>query len=208
MHLVEQGGVLGGAARRLLSTYKGEDVKTFLARLTAEIQAEPKVAVHLHTSVSEVQGFVGNFKTTLLSGDASEIIEHGVAILATGAKEYKPQEYLYGEHPGGSDPTGVGRTFATGGCPPGSGRKFRVYSMRGFPGRKPSLLLEGLLHPLGESGPGVEAPPADANVTILYRDMRTYGPREDLYTAAREQGVLFSRYPGRTHPWLPVRMAV
>ena len=34
----------------------------------------------------------------------------------------------------------------------------------------------------------------EAQVVALYRDLRTYGPREDLYQAAREEGVLFARY--------------
>jgi heterodisulfide reductase subunit A len=34
----------------------------------------------------------------------------------------------------------------------------------------------------------------DVNVYILYRDMRTYGKREDLYREARAEGVIFIRY--------------
>jgi heterodisulfide reductase subunit A len=34
----------------------------------------------------------------------------------------------------------------------------------------------------------------DLDVYILYRDLRTYGPREELYKRAREQGVIFIRY--------------
>ena len=40
----------------------------------------------------------------------------------------------------------------------------------------------------------------DVRMFILYRDMRTYGLREDLYVAAREQGVLFSRYSRQSKP--------
>jgi len=31
-------------------------------------------------------------------------------------------------------------------------------------------------------------------VYVLYRDLRTYGEREDLYTKAREMGVVFIRF--------------
>jgi heterodisulfide reductase subunit A len=34
----------------------------------------------------------------------------------------------------------------------------------------------------------------DANVFILYRDIRTFGEREVLYKKAREKGVIFIRY--------------
>lgn len=38
-----------------------------------------------------------------------------------------------------------------------------------------------------------EADP-DREVYILYRDLRTYGEREDLYKQARQAGILFIRY--------------
>jgi heterodisulfide reductase subunit A len=34
----------------------------------------------------------------------------------------------------------------------------------------------------------------EMDVYVLYRDLRTYGPREDLYKQAREKGVIFIRY--------------
>jgi heterodisulfide reductase subunit A len=40
----------------------------------------------------------------------------------------------------------------------------------------------------------------DTNVTILYRDIRTYGKREYLYKEARRQGVLFFRYDPEHKP--------
>jgi heterodisulfide reductase subunit A-like polyferredoxin len=44
-------------------------------------------------------GYKGNFKTTVLVGEAMEErkIDHGVMIVATGASEYQPTEYLYNE---------------------------------------------------------------------------------------------------------------
>jgi heterodisulfide reductase subunit A-like polyferredoxin len=40
----------------------------------------------------------------------------------------------------------------------------------------------------------------DARVTILFRDIRTYGFKEDLYTRAREAGIRFIRYEKETPP--------
>jgi len=39
-----------------------------------------------------------------------------------------------------------------------------------------------------------------AQVTILYKDLRTFGFKERLYTQAREQGVLFIRYDDEHKP--------
>ena len=40
----------------------------------------------------------------------------------------------------------------------------------------------------------------EMQVYVLYRDMRTYGKREDLYTKAREMGVIFIHYTLLTKP--------
>jgi len=48
-----------------------------------------------------VHGYVGQYTTTIRLKDGSrEEVGHGVAVVATGAHEMKPKEYLYGQHPG------------------------------------------------------------------------------------------------------------
>ena len=41
-------------------------------------------------------------------------------------------------------------------------------------------------------------------MVILYKDIRTYGFKERLYTTAREQGVLFIRYDDEHQPQVQV----
>jgi heterodisulfide reductase subunit A len=55
--------------------------------------------VHLNTQLASVDGFVGNFKTVLKNNTGDTEIEHGVTVVATGASELEPDEYLYGEDP-------------------------------------------------------------------------------------------------------------
>ena len=45
-------------------------------------------------------GYKGNFTTEVLVGPGmyERKIEHGVTVVATGAEEYQPKEFLYGEH--------------------------------------------------------------------------------------------------------------
>ena len=200
VHLVEQGGVLGGAARRLLTTYKGEDVSGFLDGLADEVQAEPKITVHLQASVAEVQGFVGNFKTRVLKEDSQELIEHGVAILATGAKESQPQEYLYGEHPAVVTQLELDDRLRQG--DPGLEKAENIAFIQCVGSRddnRPYCSKVCCTHSV-KAALELKRRRPDANITILYRDMRTYGPREDLYVAAREQGVLFARYSRQDKP--------
>ncbi len=48
----------------------------------------------------------------------------------------------------------------------------------------------------------------DAQIYILYRDMRTYGFLEDYYREAREKGVLFIRYNPEEKPRVEVPTAI
>lgn len=192
--LVEKGEVLGGAARRLVHTYKGEDVGSFLEKLVQEVEAEPKVSVHLQTAITDVQGFIGNFQTKVESAGSSRIIEHGVAVLATGAKEYRPQEYLYGEHPGVVTQLELDELWQR--------QDKRLEGLKNIAfiqcvgsrdDQHPYCSKVCCTHSVKAALELKQRRP-EAIVLVLYRDLRTYGPREDLYTAAREQGVLFARY--------------
>jgi heterodisulfide reductase subunit A len=198
--LVERGEVLGGAARRLLTTHKGEDVGAFLTGLAAEIQAEPKVTVRLNTSVSEVQGFVGNFQTRLSRGEASEVIDHGVVVLATGAKESPPQEYLYGEHPAVVTHLEMDDILRQGDPRLDQAENIVFIQCVGSRDEKRPYCSKVCCTHSVNAALELKRRRPDANIIILYRDMRTYGLREDLYVAAREQGVLFSRYSRQAKP--------
>jgi len=100
-HLVEKSGDLGGHARDLYWNAEGDDVRGLVDELIERVESHPRVCVHRHATVSEVSGFVGNFVTTVEFAETNERaeIEHGVAIIATGAEEHRPTEYLCGGHP-------------------------------------------------------------------------------------------------------------
>ncbi len=200
VHLVEKQDVLGGAARRLLHTYKGEDVAGFLEGLAREVQADPKITVHLNTTIAGVQGFIGNFKTELQTNGSSQSIEHGVAVLATGAREYRPQEYLYGDHPAVMTQLELDELLRQ------NDKRLEEIDNVAFiqcvgsrDDNHPYCSKVCCTHSV-KTALELKRRRPEANVMVLYRDLRTYGPREDLYQAAREQGVLFVRYAQQEKP--------
>ncbi|MEJ2024698.1 MAG: FAD-dependent oxidoreductase, partial [Deltaproteobacteria bacterium] len=97
--LVEKNGALGGQALNLFKTWKGENVQKSLSALVREVEKDDNIAVHLNSLLGNVEGFVGNFKTTLKSSGEEVELNHGIAVIATGAQEYKPEEYLYSKDP-------------------------------------------------------------------------------------------------------------
>ena len=64
-----------------------------------EVADEPNIVVHLDSKITDVKGFVGNFDTSIENREGQEHIAHGVAVVATGARGYRPDEYLYGKDP-------------------------------------------------------------------------------------------------------------
>jgi len=96
VHLVEKSTHLGGHLRRIHRTLVGVDPQEAFMKLGKEIMANPRIEVHLGDTVAEVKGYIGNFETTLKGGDK---IKHGAIVVATGAVEYEPSEYMFGKNP-------------------------------------------------------------------------------------------------------------
>ena len=205
VHLVEQSDRLGGQALSLYTTWKGEDIPAFVEDLAVTIMRHPHIEVHLSSSLAQVEGFVGNFKTTIANDASSQVIEHGVAVIATGGCEWKPNEYLYGQDPRILTHQELDRLFMAGDrsltqlqtavfiqCV-GSREPQRPYCSRVCC----THTLQSALH-LKEVNPDIE-------VFVLYRDLRSYGERELLYHEARRKGVLFVRFDRENKPDVQLR---
>jgi heterodisulfide reductase subunit A len=192
--LIEKSSALGGQARDIYQTWRGEDVQQNLIKLIQEVQSNPKIDVRLNTELKQVEGFVGNFKSTLETNGNEKVLEHGIAIIATGASEFKPGQYLYGKDHRVLTSLDLDRKFIDRDpllnqvqsavfiqCV-GSRIKERPYCSKVCCTHS---ILSALR--LKENNP-------EMDVYIIYRDIRTYGLREDLYREARAKGILFIRY--------------
>lgn len=200
VHLVEKSEHLGGNARRLVHTWQGEDIQGRLQELIREVTEEQRIAVHMQTSVTNVDGFVGNFQTTLAGPDAPEVISHGVAIIATGAVESRPDEYLYGEHPAVCTHLELDDRFLAD--DPGLDQISNAVFIQCVGSRnqaRPYCSKVCCTHTL-QSAIALKKRRPETNVCVLYRDIRTYGLREELYREARSRGVLFFRYTPEDPP--------
>ena len=198
--LVEKEKELGGMARRLHHTIEGADVSAYLKKVIETVDADSKIEVLTDTKVIGFDGFQGNFTTEVASGSdkKSRAIEHGVIVVATGANEYQPKEFLYGqdervvtqvsltdrlEKNGASDLESVVMIQCVGSRNEENPNCSRICCQSAV---KNALLIKKD-HP-------------ETNVYILYRDIRTYGLMEDYYTEARKQGVIFIRFDQNAPP--------
>ncbi|MCD6295247.1 MAG: CoB--CoM heterodisulfide reductase iron-sulfur subunit A family protein [Deltaproteobacteria bacterium] len=200
VHLVEKSDNLGGNGRKIYKTYSGEEVRPFIDALVKDIEAENLVTLHLGTSIANVDGFVGNFKTELKSGEFSETIEHGAVILATGAKESRPGEYLLGEHDAVVTHLEMDQLLRETSPKLEDAQNVVFIQCVGSRNDENPYCSKVCCTHSVESALALKRKNPDLNVYILYRDMRTYGKREDLYREAREIGVLFVRYSKEDKP--------
>jgi heterodisulfide reductase subunit A len=193
-HIIEKDSQLGGQALNIYRTANGEDVRKKLSDLIGEVETHDNIQVHLNTQIEDVEGYVGNFFTTLSSNGRQEALEHGIAIMATGASALKPDEYNYGNDPRiltaleldckfmENDATLKDLNTAVFIQCVGSREPERMYCSRVCCTHSVDNALQ-----LKKLNP-------DMDVFVLYRDLRTYGERELLYKEAREAGVIFIRY--------------
>ncbi|MBU0545129.1 MAG: FAD-dependent oxidoreductase [Proteobacteria bacterium] len=193
-HIVEKNPVLGGQARNLYRTAKGEDIQQQLNTLMQDVNQDDNIHVHLNAELVQMDGFVGSFKSTLNAAGQETVVEHGVAVLATGASAYRPTEYHYGEDSRILTSLELDKKFmekdsslsslqsavfiqCVGSREPDRPYCSRVCCTHSIDN---ALILK-------EMNPGM-------NIYVLYRDIRTYGEREYLFKEAREKGIIFIRY--------------
>jgi heterodisulfide reductase subunit A len=192
--LIEKGSTLGGQGRDLYQTWRGEDVQQNLAKLIQEVQSNPKIDVYLNTELKQVEGFVGNFKSTLQRNGNEKVLEHGIAIIATGASELKPDQYLYGKDPRVLTSLDLDRKFINRDPSLNQARSAVFIQCVGSRIKERPYCSKVCCTHSALSALRLKEVNPEMDVFIIYRDMRTYGLREDLYREARAKGILFIRY--------------
>jgi len=190
--LTEKSKVLGGNLNKLNQTFNQPDIKTYLRNLIETVEDHPHITVYRQAELQNVDGFVGNFETTIQAAGKEETIKHGVIIVATGGSEHKPEEYLFGQNKNiitqlqleetlqreeKTDAKSVVMIQCVGSRQQGHMYCSRLCCSQAV---KNALMIK-------ERSP-------QTTVYILYRDMRTYGFDEQYYQKARDKGIVFIRY--------------
>ncbi len=203
-HIVEHSSRLGGQARNLYHTFKGEDVQKKLAEMIRDVQNNDRIHLHLESELVQVDGFVGSFKSTLKAGGKEEVLEHGVAVIATGATPLTPAEYAYGKDARILTSLELDRRFMND--DPALKTLQSAVFIQCVGSREPEHPYCSRVcctHSI-ENALELKRRNPDMNIYILYRDIRSYGEREYLYKEAREKGVIFIRFSVDDKPQISV----
>jgi heterodisulfide reductase subunit A-like polyferredoxin len=211
VHLVEQAAELGGNLRALHYSLQDAGIGTplaaradgrlqspqeFLRGLVRDVERHPLISVHRETVLGRTTGFMGNFGSTLTSPDGKlerARVEHGVAVLAVGGVEYRGEEYEYGKDPRILTQTEFERLLASGAAPAQVAMILCVGPAERYCGRIccTSALKNAMI---------LKARNPAARITILYKDIRTYGFKERIYRNALDAGIVFIRYQDGREP--------
>jgi heterodisulfide reductase subunit A len=200
VYLIEKDSDLGGMARRIHYTLEGMDVQTHLHELISKVYRNPLIRIACDSAITAVSGYVGNFVTTVDTKGRIREVTHGIAILATGADEYKPVEYLYGESDrvmtllelegeivSDNEKVTAAESLVIIQCV-GCRNEENNYCSRVCCGQSVKNALK-----LKEINPAID-------IHILFRDMRTYGFKEDYYREAADKDIKFIRFVPEDQP--------
>lgn len=198
--LVEKNERLGGQAGKLALGSKGYDYRGYLRGLVQAVEGHPQINLLCQTQVKGTGGFIGNFRTTLATPEGEVEVAHGVTILATGGRPYIPTEYCYGQHPNIYLSLDLDQAIAF--ANPKVKHAEQAVFIQCVGSREPERPHCSRLcctHSI-ESALALKELNPEMDVFILYREMRTYGEKEELYQRAREEGVLFIRFDLENRP--------
>jgi heterodisulfide reductase subunit A len=169
--------------------------RAYVAELVKRVEENDRIKVYLNASPTSAKGYAGNYDVKLATAEGEVAERFGVVILATGAREYKPEGFLYGE-----DGRVVTQRELTEKLAAGEEVTGNVVMIQCVGSRIPErpycsrvCCAQALENALALRERGVE-------VTVLYRDMVTYGAEADLYRRAREAGVRFRRFDEDAYP--------
>ena len=192
--LIEKEKQLGGLGNRLISTIEGADIRNYVEQLASRVENHKNIQVLKESLIVGFTGYKGNFTTEVLVGPGmyERKINHGIVIIATGADEYNPTEYLYPE----SDRVVTQVELAQRLHEKGAGDLDQVVMIQCVGSRNDENpnCSRVCCQSAVKNAIAIKEKNPEASVFVLYRDMRMYAMLETYYTKARNLGVLFFRF--------------
>ncbi len=196
VHLIERSDILGGNLQNMYYVAEGYHPRRLGRDLINRVRAHQHIQALTRTELILHQGHVGHFqsdlRTTRPDGSSETFrVEHGVTIVATGGQETR-------EHPWLEFPRVIRQSEF---------EEMVVHQPKEIAALNDVVMIQCVQPPgitdycsrvcctntmknairLKLFNPG-------CRVTVLYKNIVTYGFREEFYTEARRLGVLFVRY--------------
>ncbi len=200
VYLVEKSRELGGMARRIHATIEGMDVEGFVADQIRAVYNHPLVHVLHGAEILEVSGYLGSFATLVRAEGRTQRILHGATVLATGADVYQPTEYLYGQNDRVFTHLELGEAIARKEASVCQAKCLVMIQCVGCRNEERNYCSRVCCSHAVKNALKLREANPEMDIYILFRDMRTYGFREDYYRDASDKHVRFVRYTPQEPP--------
>jgi len=197
VYLVEKEKELGGNAKALRFLISGDDPQQYVKELIKKVEKHPKIKVFKSAKIEDISGYVGNFITRIRIGKKEERIEHGVIIVATGGKEYRPSGYPLD---GKKVITQLELEERLKKKKLGKVKNVVMIQCAGSRGEELSYCSRVCCVQALKNALKIKEIYPEVDVWILYQDIRAYGFFEKYYFSARKKGVKFIRFPNERRP--------
>jgi len=200
VHLLEKDTELGGIARRIHDTLEGLDVQAYLRDLIRKVYQHPLIHVYHDTTITGATGYVGNFVTKVKSDRGVTEIKHGASVIAIGVDVYKPAEYLYGEDDRVLTHLELEEQITKGNEKVINAESLVMIQCVGCRNEERNYCSRLCCSESVKNALKLKKINPKMNIYILFRDIRTYGFKEDYYREAADKDVKFIRYEPEDPP--------
>jgi len=213
VYLVEQSDRLGGNALKLTRDSFGRPLFGYIKKMIDNVNNDTDITVMTSSEIIEIDGFVGNFRTCINTPEGKSDITHGIIIVATGAKINTTDKFLYGTNKNVithieleeylSKHENITASSESSRIPDNEINKIKnlvlIQCIDSRDDTNPycsrvccNQALRNALH--------VKEINKDCNITIMYREMRSYGTYEKFYAKARKAGIEFINFKDDDYP--------
>jgi len=208
--IVEKSSKLGGNASQWHYVHhSGAPVQDYVKGIIDEVTRTESIHVLLNAEVVRCEGRPGAFLLTVQKngGKEQEILTAGSIIIATGAKEYPGRDYLRGSDPLVLTQREFQRAMAINDPILKDVRNIVMIQCVGSRNAEHPYCSRICCTTAVANAICYKEMCPDARITILYRDVRTFGHKELLYAEARAMGIRFLRF-GEDAPPEVTRLSV
>lgn len=203
--LVERRPELGGNLRHIYYVAEGQNPQRLLRDLVNRVRGHERITVLSRSQVVKHSGSVGRFRSVIrtrpIEADKAldSEVEHGVTIVATGGEEWRGNIYLFGRNE--RVITAIELEDRIAHRPETVAELEHVVMIQCVrPPDAPDYCSRICCTNSMKNAIRIKLLNPNCQVTVLYKDIITYGFREQYYTEARRRGVVFVRYDDDTRP--------
>jgi heterodisulfide reductase subunit A len=199
-YLVEKEEELGGNLRKIHYTLKNSDPQGLLRETVERVTGSERIRVFTRAEIRSLDGYIGNFRTRIAANGKEEELSHGVIIVASGAREYSPEEYLHGKHERVITQKKLEEKLAGGKSTSSELEHVVMIQCVGSRTRERPWCSKICCAAAIKNALKIKELHPASNIYIFYKDIRTYGLGEEFFSRARREGILFIHYDDDSRP--------